>query len=447
MSRIPRPFPLVTPNELISSSTLSRIPSGSPSMSSVTSATGLLRQPQIRPYSPPTGRPPSRSPSVHSQASATARTMPKRLFVANADAAPVPEDTFIRAHREQQVRRGGSYGAMGSPAHPRPTDLISFSPAPSVHSRHGSLSTPRRIATSPSSAGTFGRRPSAAASVTPRQMEEGNARAPRGPLLLGANPFMDSPSRNASPESFHSGFSMSSAPTHSSSGSSYTPFSRTYGSYLSPYASYSSNGSLVGVPSQLQPGAEPYPAFTNPFMPPMRDSKASNVSYPGTPLGTPAALTPSNASVHSLVPSVHLLDTHPSTQPQYNPQFGIVPANSLSAPPTAHIRAPSDDLLWRPYSAGARMSRSPNDPLYEDVKLPNPYGGEIRRFGSVPHVRSGSYSDGYGAAGYGSFSVRGAPYVGQGQGIPIRGEGIARGAVVAHWVPSWREMVMRAASG
>ena len=444
MSRIPRPFPVVTPNDLLSGSTLNDTSSRPPSTTSVTSVTRLLSQPQIQPYSPPTGRVPSRSASVHSHISVDAwNNVPKRLFVVNADATPASEEDITRAARGQQVRRGASYGAMGSPAHPRPMDLISFSPAPSVHSKYGLPGTPR-VVSPPASAATFGQWPSAAAPMTPRQMEEGNAGAPQRPLLLSANPFMDPPSRDQTPESFHSGYSMSSAPTNSSSASSYTPFGRTYGGYLSPHTSYSSNGSLVGVPPQLQPGANSYPRFTDPFNPSRGRgaSKSSIVSHPGTPMGTPAALTPSSASVHSVVPSVHLLDARSAIQPQYAMQVGIA---QPSVPPTAHMRAPSDDMLWRPYSAGPRMSRSPNDMLYEDVRLPNPYGGEVRRFGSVPHVRSGRYSGGYGAAGYGPYSW-GAADAGQAEEMRTPSRGIARGAVVAQ-APNWREMVMRAATG
>ncbi|KAI1796384.1 hypothetical protein LXA43DRAFT_617067 [Ganoderma leucocontextum] len=454
MSRVPRPFPLVTPNELLtaSSPSLSRAPSHTPSMSSLKSAMQLLNDPQLHPYSLSNGRPAaSSSPSIYSQSSSVAGTVPKKLFVVNADAVSVSSDTLTRVRRGQQLRRGVSYGAMGSPAHPRPVDRASIPSAPSLF-LGSSVAAPTASAIPPA---TFGRRPSAT-SATPRQMEEGNApRTPQRSPLLGANPFKDLPSRNASPESFYSQMSMHSAPANLDMGGSYNAFSRTYDGYLTPYFSYSSNGSLVSIPPQLHPGKRLAGRLSNPStgMPYMVSSQSSVFSYPGTPFGTPTP-TPSNASVHSLVPSLHLASPHTPPDVPVDVALHPRPPYALSAPPTAHMRAGGDDPLWRPSSIRTRASSGASGASgmpYESGELPNPYGADIRRYWSMPRARSGSDSAdaGYRASGHVYFAGgTGHGYAGQ---APLQGAlplytGRMAGAVGGANDPSWREMVMRAAS-
>ena len=104
----------------------------------------------------------------------------------------------------------------------------------------------------------------------------------------------------------------------------------------------------------------------------------------------------------------------------------------------------ASDPLWRPYSAGARLGP------YDNVELPNPYnrGAEIRRYGSVPHIRSGNESGGYGYAGlgYGGYGLGYA--MGFGYGAWGREGGVVPMAAgkAAGNDPRWREMVMRAAA-
>ncbi|PIL34142.1 hypothetical protein GSI_03853 [Ganoderma sinense ZZ0214-1] len=407
-------------------------------MSSVKSATGLLSQPQVQPYSLPIGRLASPSPSTPSQSSFVSRTVAKKLFVVNTDVASVSSDTATRSLRGQQLRRGVSYGAMGSPAHPRPVDRLSIPTAPSTFSGT-SVATPLATAI-PSTA--FTRRPSVAPSVTPKQTEEGNAsRAPQRSPLLGVNPFTDSPSRNPSPESFYSQLSMRSAPANLDMGNAYNPFSRTYGEYLTPYFSYSSNGSLVSIPPQLNPGKFPTGRLSNPSIPFMASSQSSLTSYPGTPFSTPA-LTLSNTSVHSLAPSVHFAGHH--TPPD-------VPVDIASrepspyAPPATYMRPGSDDPLWR--AGGAR-------PRANGGSTGMPYQGDVRRYWSMPGSQSGSPSAGagYGAPGHRYLAAPTQPgygYAGQvRQGPPPM---VMYPARMANGVggpkdASWREMVMRAAS-
>ena len=428
MSRVPRPFPLVTPNDLLTGSnpSLSRASSRVLSMSSEKSATGLLSQPQVQPYSLPVGRLSSRSPSIQSQGSHVSRTVPKRLFVVNTDVASVSSDTATRSPRRQQLHRGVSYGAMGSPAHPRPVDRLSIPPSPSVFSGL-SVATPPASAV-PSTA--FTRRPSAAPSVTPRQAEEGNApRALQPSPLPDVNPFTDPPSRNPSPESFHSQLSMRSAPPDLDMGGAYNSFSRTYGGYLTPYFSYNSNGSLVSIPPQLNPGKFPTARLSNPSIPFMASSQSSLSSYPGTPSTSTPTLTPSNASVHSLVPSLHLAGPHTPPDVPVDIASREPSPYAITALPTAYMRT----------NGGSTTT---------------PYQADVRRYLSVPGPQSGSTSAG---AGYGAPWPRyfagptpsGPGYAGQAMPgalpmatYPTR---LANGVVGANDAP-WREMVLRAAS-
>ncbi|KAI0717179.1 hypothetical protein C8T65DRAFT_641638 [Cerioporus squamosus] len=385
MSRVPRPFPLVTPNDLLASTpSVSR----SPSMSSVNSRTGLLARTNGRSSSPASIR------SAYSQHSTSGRTVPKRMFVANNGAPSQPEEALSRVRREQQVRRGQSYGAMGSPHHPRPPVAPSvlqsrFSGSTTASTRSFHSPPPKSVSPVQSSVmSTLSRQSSAATTITPQRQPQNAPRAPPRNLNLGHM-------------------------------AAYSPFAQpyAYSSYLGPYST--STSTSAGVPPQLQPGARPEAThFTNPFADPQ--------AHPGS---TPAYMV-------SMGPHVSYSATGRSIIPQ-----GQRPAGAADTR-LAHARMASDPV-WRPYSAGARLG----GPYYDDVELPNPYnrGAEIRRYGSVPHVRSGSY--GAPAYGGGYTSENGhATYDSAGY---YAGQGAWTASVSGRAAgndPRWREVVMRAAA-
>ncbi|RDX50056.1 hypothetical protein OH76DRAFT_1482551 [Lentinus brumalis] len=446
MSRVHRPFPLITPNDLITGSTPSV--SRSPSMSSVNSRTGLLaRDTNGRSSGPASIR------SAHSPASG--RTVPKRMFTAINGAASHPEDAHGRVRREQQIRRGQSYGAMGSPQHPRPSvgPILQsrFSGSTIASTRSFDSPPPRAVSPVQSSVmSTLSRQSSAATTVTPQRQPQNVFRAPHRPLLLNPNPFMDPLSRHGTPETALSGVSYSSAPGNLNLGhmAAYSPFAQpyAYSGYLGPYSASTS----AGVPPQLQPGARPdVTHLADPFADPHPHARSASsspqymtsmgphISYAASPVGPPPRMhnaTPSNASIHSMAPSLHFTNEHghpiPGAAAHGQGQ------GSMHLPASAHMRMASDPV-WRPYSAGARLSGP-----YDDVELPNPYnrGAEIRRYGSVPHVRSGSYgAPAYGGYGYGNGYVTYAPVGYMGQDMRSGGRGAANDA-------RWREVVMRAAA-
>lgn len=452
MSRVPRPFPLVTPNDLLTGSLPSpgRAPSRASSVSSVKSATGLLSQVQIQPYNLPVGSPSNYSPSIQSQGPSVPRTVPKKLFIVTTDAASVSSDALLRARREQPLRRGVSYGAMGGPAHPRPVGRPSIPGTPSVYSG-SSVATPPASAVVPVAAST--RSPSTRPSVRLKPVKESNVSGvPQGssPTMFSVNPFRDTPPRNPSPESFYSQISMRSTPANPDVGSgSYSPPSRPYGGYFTPYFSYSSNGSLVSIPPQLHLGKSQMGRLSNPSMPYMASSQVSNVSYPGTPSSTPT-LTARNASVHSLVPSLHIADPHTSPDVPVDVAPRAPPPLPLSAPPAAYMRTVSGDPL-----RGLSKVRIPASGRTNAMS----YGGNVRRYGNVQGTRSGNESagsgygygapvHGYGAPVHGYFTGGvGRDYAGQTQPgtPPTYTRRIAQVYGGANDAP-WREMVMRAAN-
>ena len=471
MSRVPRPFPLVVPNELLTGSTQSH--SRATSLSSITSTTGLLTKNNAVPPILPTTRPtsPASIQSYHSFRSTSSRTVPKRLFVVNA----APGDTLARMRREQEEHREAAYGAMAGPDR-RPRVLQSRFSGSTIASTHSLDAPPPRIFSTAQSfvRAALSRQPSAriATPVVPvvperREQEPAPPRIPPRPLrplLLSQNPFMEPLSRHGTPETALSSQSFASAPANLNWGhvAAYNPFDvpQTYGPYLTPHRSTVS----AGIPPQLQPGlrstgsisssdsmsanlsAIPIP---NTSIPP--HMIAPHVSYTGAPLVPPRlhTATPGSASIHSMVPSLHGTDEYgqPITVISRAPERSYSGAGTAAPPQVAqqaHIRAGSDPIQWRPYSAGPRVY------AYDDVELPNPYnrGAEIRRYGSVPHVRSGSYGGlgyAYGVppVPYGGAGYYMTEYVGQGAGGPARG--IARGFAGTSG-SGWREVVIRAAA-
>lgn len=83
---------------------------------------------------------------------------------------------------------------------------------------------------------------------------------------------------------------------------------------------------------------------------------------------------------------------HPAALTPSHPANMHAGAGAARLPEAAHLRSASDDPLFRPYSAGPRVGRR-GAGAYDDLALPNPYaaGAEIRRYGSVPHMRSAGY--------------------------------------------------------
>ncbi|RPD63798.1 hypothetical protein L227DRAFT_650792 [Lentinus tigrinus ALCF2SS1-6] len=431
MSQVPKPFPLITPNDLLTGSTSSA--SRKSSMSSIDSSTGLLASNSARPSST------ASVPSAYSQDSVSGRTVPKRMFVANNGSGipSQPEDALARVRRAQQVRRGQSYGAMGSPQHPRvPVPQSRFSGSTVASNRSPEPPSPWGRAVSPAQSSimsTHSRQSSAAATIAPQRQMRNVPHAPPGPLLLNPNPFMEPLSRHGTPKTALSGLSYSSAPGNLNLGhmaAAYSPFSQPYGGYLGPYSM------SAGVPPQLQPGAHPGIPQAHPYtsMPPYMASLGPHVSYSASPVGGPPRMhnaTPSNASIHSMAPSVHFTNEYGHSVHGHGHTTGTASDNTnMRLPPNAHMRMTSDPV-WRPYSAGARLGNGP----YDNVELPNPYnrGAEIRRYASNPHVRSGSHGGYEYAYAYGS------------QGGRVHEGGIARGFAAVN-DPRWREMVMRAAA-
>ncbi|KAI0362267.1 hypothetical protein OH77DRAFT_1500003 [Trametes cingulata] len=441
MSRVPRPFPLVTPNDLLSTPPASRAPSVR-SVRSVHSSTRLLSLSST--YSAPGSvvRAPSLA-SVYSQDQASdasrAKTIPKRLFVANSGPAPpLPADSPSRKSLPQQIQ---TYGALDTGSIRAPAPSPSPSPSPSVlYSRFSTstlgsvrsvspppvLSPPRRLfslrgaATRPE---FVARRPSAPA--RPQRPEE---RVPPRPLLLNLNPNvlgLDMLERYGTPETARSGVSYTSAPANlgvgrvpSPSGIMQSQAQGAYGNYLMPYSvppypqPLPQHGPLGRSPSPqtylypCAPQLQLFPGYPHP-------TREPHLLYADVPVSTPDrthAGTPGSSSIHSVSPSIHFTPAdasgHPAvltpgaTPPPYTNGNG----NGRGAgsgrdgwtrlPPTAHLRSTSDPL-FRPYSADPHLHHShtrPSDTPYDAFSLPNPYAGgaEIRRYGSVPHVRVAS---------------------------------------------------------
>ncbi|KAI0831445.1 hypothetical protein BC628DRAFT_1353747 [Trametes gibbosa] len=420
MSRVPRPLPLVTPNDLLGTPPASR----ATSMVSAHSATRLLTQ------SPPsTSTRPASPASVYSQNSIQPRTVPKRLFVANSTPR---SSTLAELPHIEQLQRAPSYGAMSTETcQVEQAVLLSRFSTSTMGSTHSAApSSPKRLfSLRVSRPEHLFRRPSApAASLAPRPpVEEMPQRVPPRPLLLNPNPFNDPLSRHGTPETALSGFSFASAPANMNGGQyAALPYAQgppTYGSYLSPYAV----PSLHSAP-QFERPATPHTIYTvtgpaQVLGPPGYAYLAPYaVHYAGAGPARTHAATPSASSIHSLSPSIHfhhpadafLGPAHPAALTPAHPAN-----DSTRVPALAHLRSASDPV-HRSYSAAPRVGGRGD----VDVVLPNPYaaGAEIRRYGSVPHVRSGGYA-----------------YVAGGSGTGLTAAAAAEDG-------RWREAVLKAAS-
>nr|VWO97670.1 N/A [Ganoderma boninense] len=315
---------------------------------------------------------------------------------------------------------------MGSPAHPRPVSRLSIPAVPSTFSG-SSVATP--LATPSASAIPYAaitRRPSVAPLATPKQAEEGNAPpAPQRPPLLG-NTSTDPPPRNPSPESAYSQQSMRSASANVDMGDQ-SPFSD---GYLTPYFSYSSDGSL-----------QPFHS--------VQASQSSLSRYPRTPFSTPVS-TPGNASVQPRKPSVHFAVDHTPPDVPVDIASREPSPYAFRAPPASYMRPGGDDPRWRAGGAPPRANGGWTG---------MPYQADPRRYWGMPGTQPGRpfVGAGYGAPGPRYFA--GPPQPGLGYARPAmqraptmpmyparmtttrmtNGVGGARDA-------AWREMVMRAAS-
>ncbi|KAI0673076.1 hypothetical protein C8Q78DRAFT_1022603 [Trametes maxima] len=452
MSRVPRPFPLITPNNLLSTPPVSR----APSMVSVSSATHLLAQPTSATLASASQRPASPA-SVYSQHSSHSRTVPKRLFLANSSGAPHDLsygaiDTQSRVPAPSIVRSRFSTSTIGSiPASPPPpTRLHSLRASISEHLLH--------------------RRPSASPVPPVPQLpqERSVAKTPPRPLLLNASPFTDPLSRHGTPETALSGLSFTSAPANPNLGRMAPPMQGPYGHFLSPYVFPA--GAPTGSPffPGSQFGDRAGSPQTYPVMPHLLVGyPAPYMQYAGGPVGAHIrshSATPSAASIHSMSPSIHfthpfgntlphpaaLTPSHPASgspglYPNFHDARGAM-GGMLAPPPSAHLRSASDPV-FRPYTADPSPRRPPGlyaDGSDNDIALPNPYaaGAEIRRYGSVPHVRAAGASAhaAYGPAPRGPVFTAGWT----GHGARVHEKGIVRGWAAAG-DPRWREAVLKAA--
>ncbi|KAL1944577.1 hypothetical protein VTO73DRAFT_3007 [Trametes versicolor] len=414
MSRVPRPFPLVTPIDLLDSQTAS----WTTSIISAQSVTHLLPSSDNKPLN---SRPSTRSAgtassaSVYSQNSAPRpKTVPKRFFVANA--APASNTPAGVARMGQQLQRTPSYGATESEMREvEPSILQSRFSTSSMESEQSAAPAPptlRRLFSLRASRASehLFRRPTAPASLpaSPRPSREMAQRASQRSLLLNnANPFSDPLSRPQtalSGRSYASGLSYASAfpptPVRQPQPPPELYYHSPYGPpahYASPGSQYSSRAASPQVYAVGPPPGPPGYAYLAPYA----------VHYAGAPARTHAA-TPSAVSIHSMSPSIHFgshanIHASPSPISASGHPAALTPSHPANMhmhagarlPEAAHLRSTSDPL-FRPYSAGPRVGRrGAGAGAYDDLALPNPYmaGAEIRRYGSVPHMRS--------AAGYG----------------------------------------------
>ncbi|OJT14590.1 hypothetical protein TRAPUB_8836 [Trametes pubescens] len=437
MSRVPRPFPLVTPLDLLETQT----GSWTTSIVSMHSATHLLPPSDSPPLQ---NRPSTRSASsasVYSQSSAPRpKTVPKKLFVANA--TPANANTLPRT---------STYGATDRDSEMReaaPSVLqsrFSTSSMESVQSAAPPARSPkprRLFSLRASRAEHLFRRPTAPASLpaSPRPSRDSPQRPAPGPLLLNTNPFSDPLSRHGTPQTARSGFSYNSGLSYASAATPvryaqpppeifypYAP-SVSYPNSNSPYGSRAASPQVYAVgpppppPMQMQMLPQGY-AYLAPYA----------VHYAGAPTRAHAS-TPSAVSIHSMSPSIHFAHAslspisasgHPAALTPSHPANANI---AMRAPAPVHLRGTSDPL-FRPYSAGPgpRVGRR-GAGVYDDadlaLALPNPYpymgGAEIRRYGSVPHMRS--------AAGYGY------------------GDRAPSAAATAADDPRWRAAVLQAAA-
>ncbi|OSD08711.1 hypothetical protein PYCCODRAFT_47492 [Trametes coccinea BRFM310] len=414
MSRVPRPFPLITPNDLLDTPIRTR-----PfSTTSIRSTTGLLSRPDYRP--------PMRSASpasVYSHRSAGTRTVPKKQFVAN---------TGGKSHVDERSRLGPFYGTTTAQDERSPSQSrFSMSTIGSVEddSPMSPLKKLIKLRTPQHS-----RNPSAASQPQIVQHQP-PPRPPPRPLLLNPNSFRDPLSRDGTPETAFSGSTFVSRPgsvntAHMAPG----PF--VHRGYTNPFMQY-----MTGVPAQtqLQSGSQAYVSGNaSPYVGPQTHHAVPTSYYPGAPV-TPQKAHSANSSassIHSMAPSIHFTDAsghtyvHPAVLTPSHPSNGNAAAHF---PPVAHLRS-ANNPFFRSYSTEPRVRTLD---VNDDVALPNHYArvGEIRRYGSVPHVRSGSF------AGY-------DPYVahrqGDNAGAGAQLKDIEYG-VRAPYDRSWMEAVMKAA--
>ncbi|KAI8998505.1 hypothetical protein BD414DRAFT_123297 [Trametes punicea] len=435
MSRVPRRFPLITPNDLLDTSPLKRVNS----VSSVHSTTRLLS----RTDSMPPWR--STSPvSIDSQRSTPSRTVPKRLFVAKTGVKAQVNDSDTHGNHAGKLWRGPSYGAtIAQESVLEPSGLqsrFSTSTAGNIEVDAAAHMSPlKKLIIMRTPRGEHhSRQPSAAS-------QQDTLKVPPRPLLLSTNPFMEPLSRHGTPETALSGMSFTSAPGNLDLGRmAMNPFKPDpYGNYLSPYSSGTVTpmyphstlqyGSSTSSESQTYAGPQVLPTYGPPY-----------VNYSGVRVSIPErthTATPSASSIHSMSPSIHFTDAsgntyvHPASLTPAHPSNGNDLSLAARLPPTVHLRSASDPF-FRSYSTEPRLGPSG---LKDDVVLPNPYvaGAQIRRYGSVPHVHSGSYGErspyrdmqAYGNAGWRAYE-----------------RGMARGVAAAE-DPRWMDVVMKAAVG
>ncbi|CDO72856.1 hypothetical protein BN946_scf185002.g41 [Trametes cinnabarina] len=253
------------------------------------------------------------------------------------------------------------------------------------------------------------------------------------PLLLNPNPFKDPLSRHGTPETAFSGSTFMSG-SGSVGVARMAPGPFVHRGPTNPFVQY------TGIPAQAHrpPGSQ-----TNRLGTPQMYGRAH--VYPGAPCADYAGMperahsaTPSASSIHSMAPSIQFTDAsgntyvHPAALTPSHPSNGNDPHAAARLPPTAHLRSASDPYV-RSYSAEPRIRLHGAD---DDVVLPNPYAGgaEIRRYGSVPHVRSG---------GFVGFRPQGVAHV-DSPGSRVQMRDIEHGQR-SPGDNSWMEAVMRAA--
>ncbi|KAI9065131.1 hypothetical protein FKP32DRAFT_1568527 [Trametes sanguinea] len=415
MSRVPRPFPLVTPNDLLGS-----LPRSRPSSTfSVRSTTGLLSRPAFRlPMC-------SASPvSIQSHQSSGIRTVPKKLFVANTAGKP---------QTDARSQRGPAYGATKAQEGRSPLQSrFSTSTIGSVED-DSPLSPLRKLINLRTP--QHSRNPSAASQQQIAQ-HQSPPRPPPRPLLLNPNSFRDPLSRHGTPETAFSGSTVMSR-SGSVNTAHMVPGPFVHHGYTNPFVQY-----MARMPMQTQlPGSQAHvPGNTQVYFGPQIYPTAYASHYPGVPaaLQIPErshSATPSASSIHSMAPSIHFTDAsgntyvHPAVLTPSHPSNGNDPNPAARLPPVAHVRSASNPF-FRSYSTEPRVRTN------EDVALPNPYaaGGEIRRYGSVPHVRSGSF------AGYDPYAAQLMNDAGAGAQLKDVEYGVR-----APNDRSWMEAVMKAA--
>ncbi|KAI0665121.1 hypothetical protein C8Q70DRAFT_1049290 [Cubamyces menziesii] len=448
MSRVPRPFPLITPNELLDTSSLRR----ASSLCSVESTTYLL--PRTNTTSP--ARPTSPA-SVYSYHSSHARTVPKRLFVVNAGVGLPREGPPPSTQQSIPINLGPSYSATAMQERAlEPNALRSRFSLSTVESAETTLIPVEPMSPLKKLMSLRALRidlPSQRTSVATRVTQND----PPQPPLLGADPFVEPFSRHGTPETARSGASFASAPATVHVGrlvhARYTQ--AHYGNFVLPHTPRPEPSQRPAGPqwngagySQGYAGSPSFPGYPPPPL---------YLHYSGVPVSlperTPSAAS-SSSSIHSLSPSIHFTDPSGSTTVVHpasltpgmrtpNGNVNVYSPNSVTRqpnlPPTAHFRSASDPV-YRSHSAGPRVNSGQAYTRNPVVRDPYAVGAEIRRHGSVPHIRGGSYG-GYSesAAGY---QYGYAPRSAEGS----RNGGYGRGPVVGS-DPRWMEAVLKAAAG